>query len=75
MQKLVEAKPKYDKGIHAMRMLMKHKNIVLDSPKESELTEAFNSEISESEFDSMLKDCRNKAPKGVSYLIQRINKN
>lgn len=47
MQKLVEAKPKYDKGIHAMRMLMKHKNTVLDSPKESELTEAFNSEMSE----------------------------
>ena len=74
MRKLVEAKPKYDKGIHALRMLMKRHNIMLDSPKESELIEAFNSDLDENEFDSLLKQCREKAPKSVSYLIQRINK-
>ena len=74
MRKLVEAKPKYDKGILALRMLMKRHNIMLDSPKESELIEAFNSDLDENEFDSLLKQCREKAPKSVSYLIQRIKK-
>lgn len=74
MQKLVEAKPKYDRGIHAMRMLMKRTNIMLQSQQESELIEAFNSDMSESEFDSILKEHREKAPKAVSYLVQRIKK-
>ena len=74
MRKLVEAKPKYDKGIHALRLLMKRHNIMLDSPKESELIEAFNSDLSEEDFDAQLKECRSKAPKSVSYLIQRIKK-
>jgi hypothetical protein len=74
MRKLVEAKPKYDRGIHALRMLMKRHGIMLDSPKESELIEAFNSDISEDEFDVLLKECRANAPKAVSYLIQRIKK-
>lgn len=72
MQKFVEAKPKYDKGIHAMRFLMKRKGLMLGSPKESELIEAFNSDMPEDEFDAYLKECREKAPKSVSYLIQRI---
>ena len=74
MRKLVEAKPKYDKGIHALRLLMKRHNIMLDSPKESELIEAFNSDLSDEDFDAQLKECRSKAPKSVSYLIQRIKK-
>lgn len=74
MQKLVEAKPKYDKGIHAMRMLMKHKGLMLDYTKESELIEAYNSGMTEEEFDALLKECRTKAHKSVSYLIQRIKK-
>lgn len=74
MQKLVEAKPKYDRGIHAMRMLMKRKGILLDSPQESELIEAFNSNIPEEEFGALLKECREKAPKSVSYLIQQIKR-
>ncbi len=74
MQKLVEAKPKYDKGIQAMRMLMKYKGIMLDSPNESELIEAYNSDMTEKEFDALLKECRTKAPKSVSYLIMRIKR-
>ena len=74
MRKLVEAKPKYDRGIHALRMLMKRHSIMLDSPKESELIEAFNSDISQKEFDAQLEECRANAPKAVSYLIQRIKK-
>ena len=72
MRKLVEAKPKYDKGILSLRMLMKRHNIMLDSLQESELVEAFNSDMEEDAFASMLKECREKAPKAVSYLIRRI---
>ena len=72
MQKLVEAKPKYDNGILAMRELMKRHGLVLDSPQESELIEAFNSDMEEGDFISMLKECREKAPKAVSYLVKRI---
>ena len=74
MRKLVEAKPKYDKGIHALRTLMKRHGIILGSPKESELIEAFNSDLSDEDFGAQLKECRSKAPKSVSYLIQRIKK-
>ena len=74
MQKLVEAKPKYDKGIHSIRLLMKRHGIMLDAPNESELIEAFNSDMDENAFDALLKKCREKAPKSVSYLIQRIKK-
>lgn len=74
MGRLVEAKPKYDKGIHTMRMLMRRHGIMLDSPQESELVDAFNSDMDEKAFDALLKECRSKAPKAVSYLIQRIRK-
>ncbi|MBQ5373500.1 MAG: hypothetical protein IIU51_02970, partial [Bacteroidaceae bacterium] len=74
MGRLVEAKPKYDKGIHTMRILMRRHGIMLDSPQESELVDAFNSDMDEKAFDALLKECRSKAPKAVSYLIQRIRK-
>lgn len=57
-----------------MRMLMKYKGIMLYSPNENELIEAYNSDMTEKEFDALLKECRTKAPKSVSYLIQRIKK-
>ena len=47
---------------------------MLDSPKESELIEAFNSDLSYEDFDAQLKECHSKAPKSVSYLILRIKK-
>ena len=74
MRRLVEAKPKYDRGILSMRMLMKRHNILLESPNESELVEAFNSDIEDVEFASKLKENRENAPKSVAHLIQRIKK-
>lgn len=74
MRTLVAIRPKYDKGIHALRMLMKRHGIMLDSSEENELIEAFNSGMSEEEFDVQLKECRAKTPKSVSYLIQQIKK-
>lgn len=72
MQKLVEAKPKYDNGIHAMRMLMRSKGLTLQSNQENGLIEAFNSDLSKDEFDILLKKERKDAPKSVSYLIRQI---
>lgn len=74
MRTLVAIRPKYDKGIHALRMLMKRHGIMLDSSEENELIEAFNSGMSEEDFDAQLKECRAKTPKSVSYLIQQIKK-
>lgn len=74
MQKLIEAKPKYDNGILGMRMLMKRRSIALDSPMGSELVEAFNSDMTEEEFERLLKEHRKKAPKSVRYLLRRIIK-
>lgn len=74
MRRLVEAKPKYDKGILSMRLLMKRHNLHLESPTESELIEAFNSDMPEEEFATMLKEHRKKSPKAVAHLVQRIKK-
>ena len=72
MQKLVEIRPNYDRGIHAMRMLMKRHGIMLDNSRECELVEAFNSGMAEAEFDSQLKECREKTPESVDSLIESI---
>lgn len=74
MQKLVEIRPQYNKGIHSMRMLMKRKGIKLNFEQTNKLTEAFNSHLTENEFDSILKECRRNEPKLVSELIQAIKK-
>lgn len=76
MRKLVEIKPKYNNGILALRKLMKLHGLKLDNAADtvSELLDAFNSDISEEEFVTLLKTYRTKAPKAVNYLIRRIKK-
>ncbi len=72
MQVVVMFRPKYDHGIHAMRFLMKRKNLTLDSQDESGLVEAFNSDMSEEDFDAQLKECRAHDRKAVDSLIKCI---
>lgn len=76
MQHLIAVRPKYDKGILALRYLMKRKGLVLvktsDDPRE--LVDDFNSDISEEEFAQKLKAAREKAPKAVEYLLRLIKK-
>ena len=74
MQKLVEIRPNYDRGIHAMRMLMKRHGIMLDKSRECEPVEAFNSGMTEAEFDFRLKECRRKTPESVDSLIESIKR-
>lgn len=74
MKTLVESKPKYDKGIIAFRMLMKRHNLMLDAipEHENQLVDAFNSDLSQEEFDTMLKKSRQEAPKTVNTVVGRI---
>lgn len=74
MRRLIDTRPRYDNGILSLRMLMKRHNMTLDSPKESELIASFNSNLPQDEFATMLKKYREKSPRAVSYLIQRIRK-
>lgn len=74
MRKLVETKPKYDKGILSFRTLMKQHGLTLESPTASELIDDFNSDMDETAFDEKLKEYRKNAPKSVAHLIQRIKK-
>ena len=76
MQQLIAAKPKYDKGILSLRLLMKRKGLVLvkknDEPRE--LVDDFNSDMPEQEFVQKLQSAREKAPKAVDYLLRLIKK-
>ena len=76
MQELIKARPKYDKGIVALRFLMKRKGLMLvktsDDPRE--LVDEFNSDITEEEFNQKLVTAREKAPKAVEYLLRLIRK-
>lgn len=76
MRKLVEARPKYDLGILALRTLMQSHGLQLDklSNNNCELVDIFNSDATEEEFLAQLKLCREKAPKAIAYLILRIKK-
>lgn len=76
MRKLVEARPKYDLGILALRTLMQGHGLQLDKQSDNncELVDLFNSDATEKEFLEQLKECREKAPKAVAYLIRRIRK-
>lgn len=76
MRKLVEARPKYDRGILALRFLMQCHNLKLDKQTDNncELVDLFNSDVTEEEFSAKLKACRENAPKAVVYLIRRIKK-
>lgn len=74
MRRLVCVKPKYDHGILSLRFLMKRKGFALNASKESELVNAFNSEVDAEVFKAKLLECRSNAPKDVAYLIQCIRK-
>ena len=74
MGMLVGARPKYDRAILAMRMLMHRKNVMLEGETElnRELVEAFNSEMDEKDFLRMLKEQRESAPKAVRSFVRCI---
>ena len=76
MRSLVVARPKYDKGIIVLRGFMKKHGLALDKLSDSncELVDAFNTDITDEEFATLLKECRTKAPKSVSYLLRRIKR-
>lgn len=74
MRKLVEIRPKYNHGFIAMRKLMKCNGVMLNSGTQSDLVDAFNSDISDEDFFNTLVMCREKAPMAVAHLIRCIKK-
>lgn len=76
MRRLIDIRPKYDRGILSMRSLLKNADICVegDKNKENELLDAFNSDQSEDEFAALLKNARKEAAKSVSDLVNRIRK-
>lgn len=76
MRAVVEARPKYDKGILSLRFLMQRKQLKLDKQSETlaTLVDAFNSNLSQDEFAALLTDARINKKKEMSYLIRRIKK-
>ena len=76
MQELIKARPKYDKGILSLRLLMKRKalSLVKTSNDPRELVDDFNSNIANDEFAQKLTTAREKAPKAVEYLLRLIKK-
>jgi hypothetical protein len=76
MQELIKAKPKYDKGILSLRLLMKRKGLMLvkSSDELRELVDDFNSDMTDEAFAQKLHGTRQKAPKAVDYLLRLIKK-
>lgn len=74
MRRLVGIRPKYDRGILALRYLIKKAGIMLEGDAETEnvLLEAFNSFMTNDEFAEILKKARKETPKDVAYLIRLI---
>lgn len=76
MRKLVEARPKYDLGILALRTLMQSHGLKLGKLLDNncELANLFNSDATEEAFLAQLKECRKKNSKAIAYLIRSIKK-
>lgn len=74
MKKIVEIRPKYNKGIVALRSLMQRKGLKLSESSDSpcELVADFNSNVNSDEFMEKLKECRKSAPKSIQLLLRRI---
>jgi tetratricopeptide (TPR) repeat protein len=74
MQMLVDAKPKYDRGVVSMRMLMRRHQLTLPAKQDCGMVDLFNSDMSDHDFAARLKEGRKKSPKEVNYLVGRIRK-
>lgn len=74
MQFLVKSRSKYDRGIVAMRSLMKRRGLTLTASDNNALIDAFNSAAPDADFDATLRQARRVAPKDVRALVQQIDK-
>lgn len=76
MSKFIEIRPKYDGGYIALRTLCKRRGYTLEYSQNtvSYMVTAFNSDLSQKDFASLLKRARKDSPKSVSYLLTRIKK-
>lgn len=72
MREVVFLRPRYDRGILALRGLMKKHGRQLDSEGDNDLVMAFNGNLSEEDFASQLVQSRVDDPKSVDGLVKAI---
>ena len=76
MQVLIDARPKYNKAIISLRMLMKQRrfSLVKVSDKPQDLVDDFNSDMSDEEFAQKLSQAQKLAPRALIYLRRLIKR-
>lgn len=72
MQALVFVRPRYDRGILALRGLMKRHGLQLDAEGGNDLVMAFNGNLSEEDFAAQLAKSRVDDPQSVDGLVKAI---
>ena len=78
MCKVVSAHPRYDRAILTLRMLMRHARAKLERTSEvdnQELIDAFNADVSDEDFLSMLKSCRVDSKPSVDAFLKSVSQN
>lgn len=74
MKHLVMEKPEYNNGVLVLRGLVKKYGLLLQEEEECELVAVFNSDADDEAFMTLLKKCRNNAPKSIGILMKAIKK-
>lgn len=74
IQQLVDAKPKYLKGVVAMRSIMLRHNYKLEPEEGNEIVDLFNSDLDDASFATQLAEERKQSPKSYSVLIRKLKK-
>lgn len=74
IQQLVDAKPKYLKGVVAMRSIMLRHGYKLDPEEGNDIVGLFNSDLDDASFATQLAEERKQSPKSYSVLIRKLKK-
>lgn len=74
IQQLVDAKPKYLKGVVAMRSIMLSHDYKLEPSEDNDIVDLFNSDLDDEAFANQLVKAKEKSAKAYSLLIRKLRK-
>lgn len=74
IQQLVDAKPKYIKGVVSMRSMMLQHGYKLEAEEDDEIVELFNSDLDDDAFAIQLEKERENSGKNYSRLIRKLKR-
>lgn len=74
IQQLVDAKPKYLKGVVAMRSIMLRHGYKLEPSEDNDIVDLFNSDLDDEAFANQLVKAKEKSAKAYSLLIRKLKK-